>query len=145
MTITTDRAPAWLRVLAVVLILWGVAGCYACLQQFRLGANAMGPASAADRALHAGLPGWYGPLYATATITGLLGAIALLIRSRLAMPLFTASLVAAVVQFGHIFAATDLIARKGVAATVPFPLFVIAVAAGAALLSRHAIRRRWIA
>jgi hypothetical protein len=139
-----DRAPAWFRVVAVVLVLWGVAGCYACFQQFRLGAEAMGPASDYDRALYAALPGWYDPLYAVATGAGLLGALALLTRSRLARPLFALSLAAVIAQFGYLFLATDLIAEKGAAAVLPFPVFIAAVAAGATWLPGHATRRGWI-
>lgn len=53
------RPPAWFRSVAILLLLWGLAGCYTCVQQFRLGAEAIGPASDYDRALYASLPIWY--------------------------------------------------------------------------------------
>ncbi|PAX08246.1 hypothetical protein [Sphingomonas lenta] len=144
MTAAYRRAPAWFRVVAALLLVWGVAGCYACFQQFRLGADAMGPATDYDRTLYASLPIWYDPLYAVATSAGLLGALALLARSRLALPLFALSLFAVLVQFGYLFAASDLVATKGAAATLPFPIFIALVAAGATWLSARAMRRGWI-
>lgn len=141
---TKIAVPAWFRVIAVVLVLWGLMGCFACLQQFRFGAEALGPATEYDRALFASLPGWYQPLYAIAVVSGLIGAIALLVRSRFAQPLFVVSLVAAIVQFGWILAATDLIAVKGAAATMPFPAVIIAVAVAQVWLAGLAIRRGWI-
>ena len=138
------QVPLWFRITAVILLLWGAAGCYACLQQFRLGADAMGPASAYDRALYAALPVWYNAVYAVAVGTGLLGALALLTRSVLAVPLYAISLVAVIVQFGWLFAATDIIAVRGVAPVVPFPVFIVALGVFSLWLSRHARRRRWI-
>jgi len=137
-------APAWFRLVGVALLLWGLAGCYACVQQFRLGAEAMGPASAYDRALYAALPVWYNAVYAVAVGCGLLGAVALLARSVLAVPLTALSLVAVVIQFGWLFATTDIVAVKG-AWTAIFPLVIVVLAAMAASLARQARTRGWIA
>lgn len=136
--------PAWFRIVAVLLLLWGFSGCYACFQQFRLGAEAMGPASDYDRALYASLPLWYNAVYAVAVGTGLLGAVALLTRSVLAVPLYAISLVAVVVMFGWLFASTDIVAAKGIG-TIGFPLFIALVTAFALWLSLTARRRRWLA
>ena len=103
----------------------------------------MGPATDYQRTLYAGLPVWYNAVYAVAVGTGLLGAVALLARSTLARPLFVISLIAVVVQFGWLFATTDIIAHQG-AATVGFPLFIAAVAAFEIWFARHAQRRGWI-
>lgn len=138
------QAPAWYYIVAVVLLLWGAAGVFACYQQFRLGAEAMGPASDYDRALYARLPAWYNYVYAVATGAGFLGAAALLARSALARTLFVISLVAIVVQFGWLFAATDIIAQKGAATVLPFPIFILAVALVQIWFAGLAHRRGWI-
>jgi hypothetical protein len=144
MTIDTRSPPSWFRVAVVVLIVWSAAGCFACYQQFRLGADAMGPADAYQRALYAALPGWYNIVYAVAVGAGFLGAMALYARSAVAWPLFVLSLGAIVVQFGWLFTQTDIIAHRGAATTMPFPLFISAVAAAEIWLSAHALRRGWI-
>lgn len=137
-------APMWFRIVAAILLVWGIAGCWACYQQFRLGADAMGPASDYDRALYATLPVWYNAVYLVAVGTGALGALALLARSVLARPLFLFSLVAVVVQFGWLFATSDIVARKGALVVLPFPIVIVAVAAFGVWLSGYARRRRWI-
>ena len=139
-----QRPPTWFRIVAVVLLLWGAGGCYACFQQFRLGADAMPGATAYDRALYAALPGWYDWVYALAVASGLLGAVALLARSALARPLFAISLVSVLIQFGFLFAMSDLLRHKGAAATLPFPVLIVAVAAGEVWLGGYALRRGWI-
>ena len=138
------RSPTWFRVVSVVLLLWALAGCYACVQQFRLGADAMGPASDYDRALYASLPVWYNAVYAVAVGCGLLGAVALLARSVLAVPLTTLSMIGVVIQFGWLFATSDIVAVKGVSTAI-FPLVIVAVAALSVWLARHARARGWIA
>lgn len=136
--------PAWFLTVAGLLVLWNLMGVFACIQQFRLGADAMGDATAYDRALFATLPVWYNWVYAVAVGAGLAGAIALAIGHAMARPLLAVSLVAAVVQFGYLFATTDIIAAKGVWVTY-FPLFVIAVCAAQLWLAVVAGRRGWSA
>lgn len=77
MPITTRTPPAWFWIVAV-LLLWNLIGAYACIQQFRLGADAMGPATEYDRALYASMPVWYNWVFAAAEVTGIGGALALL-------------------------------------------------------------------
>lgn len=144
MTDMRAPAPLWFRIVAIVLLIWGVAGCYACLLQFRFGAEAMGPATAYDRALYASLPGWYDWVYALAVGAGMLGALALLTRSARASELFVTSLVAIVVQFGFLFATSDIVAVKGAATVLPSPIVIAAIAMFEVWLARHARRRGWI-
>ncbi|NJR77377.1 hypothetical protein [Sphingomonas corticis] len=138
------KRPGWFMIVVVLLLLWGAAGVFACIQQFRLGAEAMGPASDYDRALYARLPVWYNAIYAVAVGTGFLAALALLFRSVLAVPLAAISIVAILVQFGWLFAATDIIAAKGVFVTY-FPAVILAIGVFALWLARRARARRWIA
>ena len=139
----TTRGPVWFRAVAVALLGWGLAGCFACVQQFRLGAGAMGPASAYDQALYDALPVWYNAVYAVAVGCGLMAAVALLGRSVLARPLFALSAMAIILQFGWLFATTDMIAVKGLA-TALFPSVILAIAVFGWWLSGHARRRHWI-
>lgn len=139
----STRSPAWFRAVAVVLLLWGLAGCFACIQQFRLGADAMGPASDYDRALYASLPIWYNAIYAVAVGCGLFAAVALLARSVLAVPLAWLSSTGVLIQFGWLLATSDIIRVKG-AGVVASPLFIVAVAAFAVWLARHARAHGWI-
>ncbi|MDQ2891744.1 MAG: hypothetical protein M3R64_01480 [Pseudomonadota bacterium] len=122
----------------------GGAGCFACYQQFRLGADAMGPADAYQHALYAALPVWYNAVYAVAVGTGFLGALALLAPSALARPLFVVALIAVIVQFGWLFATTDIMAHRGVGAA-GFPLVIVAISGFEIWFARHAQRRGWIA
>lgn len=139
------RRPWWFRIAVALLLLWGVMGVYACVQQLSRGAEAMGAgASEYDRQLFDSLPLWYRLDYAVATGSMLLGAAALLIGSRRAVAFLTVSLVAVMIQFGWMFAMTDIIAVKG-PYVLYFPLLILAIGAVALHLAHLARRRGWIA
>ena len=137
------QGPLWFRLATGVLVAWGLFGCFMCLQQVRLGADAMGHATSYDRALYAALPGWYDPLFAVAVLTGLVGAVLLFMRRASARRFLIASLVAMIVQFGWLFASTDIVAHKGVGATLGFPLLIVGVAAFTLWLVGHARQKGW--
>jgi hypothetical protein len=50
-----------------------------------------------------------------------------------------------VLMFGWMFSFTDLIAHKGAATVVPFPVVIAVIAGFGWWLSSHAMRRGWIA
>ncbi len=139
-----QRPPAWFSIVGVVLALWGAIGVFMCFQQIRLGADAMGPADAYYRTLYGALPLWYNWVYAVAVGAGFLGSVALLMRSAIARPLYILSLVAVVVQFGWLFATTDIIAVRGFIETAALPIVILAVAVFQVWLAGKAIRRGWI-
>ena len=143
MSIGRTARPLWFVIVATLLLLWEAMGCFACVQQWRLGADAMFPGDAGYHRLYAALPGWYNICYAIGVTTGLLGATGLLARQSWARPTYLVSLIAVVVQYGYTFAATDMMALKG-PTTLVFPVLIAAIGAFAILLSAYARRRGWI-
>ena len=143
MSISRTARPLWFVIVATLLLLWAAMGCFACVQQWRLGADTMFPGDVAYHRLYAALPGWYNVCYAIGVATGLFGAIGLLARQSWARPMYIASLAAVVVQYGYTFAATDMIALKG-PTTFVFPVLIAAIGAFAIWLSTLARRRGWI-
>jgi hypothetical protein len=141
---TTVKPPLWFWVVGILLLLWEAMGVFSTYQHVTVGPEAMGPATDYDRRLYASLPTWYNAVYAVATVGGLVAAIALLVRSRLAVIFAAVSLVAVVVMFGWMFLATDIVAAKGVWTTY-FPTVIFAVALFALWFARTAQARGWIA
>jgi hypothetical protein len=139
-----QRPPAWFVVVAILLVLWGLAGCYSFYLHVLYGVAMVPNGGAWERAYDARLPGWFLYVFAVSVGAGLLGSLALLTRSRLATPLYILSLIAVIVQFGYVFIATDMIAHQGAATAVPFPLFIAAVAAFQIWFAKRAERRGWI-
>lgn len=129
---------------AIVLLLWAIAGVAAFAGHAFVGEKMAAEQGAWDLAYYRALPAWFAWDYAIATVAGLSGAIALLIRSRHAVVLYVVSLVGVVIQFGYVFLATDLVAHKGAAATVPFPAFIVLMGVVQIVVAQIAARRGWI-
>jgi hypothetical protein len=65
-------------------------------------------------------------------------------RSRQAVMLYVLSLIGVVIQFGYLCVGADLSAHKGVAATVPFPMFIALMGCVQIVLARFAAKRGWV-
>jgi hypothetical protein len=141
---TGVKPPTWFWIVAVVLTLWGAMGIWAWYTQVTLGAAAMGPVDDWSSRYFAALPVWYNYVYGISVFGGLLGALALLLRERRSIILFWISLIGVIVMFGYAFAATDLIAHKGAAQTIPFPVFIAAIAILQIWFAGMAAKKRWI-
>lgn len=139
-----QKPAVWFTVLAVLLVLWGLAGCASFYVHVAYGPDIDPHATDWDRAYFAALPGWLTLDYAVAVGAGLLGSIALLLRSKLAQPLYLVSLIAVVIQFGYVFLATDLAAHKGPATAYPFPALIFAIAIFQLWFAGYARRRGWL-
>lgn len=139
----TQKPPPWLYIVGVILLLWGLAGCWAFYTHVTLGAAANPEATDWDRAYFAALPGWFAIDFAVAVGAGLLGSIALLLRSKWAVTLYWLSLVAVVIQFGWMFLATDVIAVKGASATF-FPALIFVITVFEIWVSGLAKRQGWL-
>ncbi|WP_294260419.1 hypothetical protein [uncultured Sphingomonas sp.] len=136
--------PRWLTIVAVLLLLFGAAGLVAFYGDVTMNESRLAAMPAWDRAFFASRPGWFVWVYGAAVWAGFFGAAALLLRRRIARPLYIVSLVAVVMQFGWVFAATDLIAVKGAATVVPFPIVILGVTVLGLGIATRGIRRGWL-
>jgi hypothetical protein len=139
-----QKPPMWFWIVSALFVLWGLAGAFSIYLFVTVGPTMNPHPEAWDRAYAAAIPSWYLWVYVVAVGGGLLGGVALLMRSRLARPLFILSIIGVVIQFGYAFLATDLVAHKGLAATVPFPLVILLIALAQLWTANRAARRGWI-
>ena len=58
--------------------------------------------------------------------------------------MFQVSFAAIIVMFGYAFVATDLIAHKGLATVLPFPLLIAVVGALSIWLAQFAAGKDWL-
>ncbi len=137
------KRPAWFVAVAVMLLLWAIAGVAAFASHVLVGEKMAAEQGEWDLGYFRALPAWFVWAYALATLAALAGAIALLMRSRHAVALYVLSLVGVLIQFGYVFVGTDLLAHKGAAATVPFPMFITLMACVQILVASVAVKRGW--
>lgn len=141
---TPSKRPTWFIATAAILLLWALAGVASFAAHVFVGEEMAAKQGEWDLAYFGALPAWFAWDYALATLAALAGAVALLMRSRFAVPLYVLSLVGVVIQFGYVFADTDLLTHKGAAATLPFPLFIALMGVVQIVLARLAAQRGWV-
>ena len=116
-------APRWFTLAALAAVAWEIIGCAMYLMQVRVD-----PASLPvdQRALWDAAPTWMIAAYAVAVWVGLVGAILLVMRRRLAEKLLLVSLIAVLVQFSALLLVPEL--RNLTTSDALFLPFVIIVA-----------------
>lgn len=128
------------KLVATAILMWNLIGCLAFAMQARMDLAALARTDPVSAQAFAAMPGWVWAAYGLAVGTGTLGALALLLRRRVAVPLFVLSLAGELAQFGWTFLGFGLIARKG-AATAVFPLVIVAITlASLAYARKRALR-----
>jgi hypothetical protein len=137
------RAPGWYWAAAVAALIWTLIGCYAYLTQVGMDDTQLAALPQAQQDVWRAMPPWATAAYAIAVWSAFAGAVGLLLRWVVAVPLFALSLIGIVVQFGWVFGATDILTTVGPSSTL-FPLFIAIVAAVMLWLARTAARRGWI-
>lgn len=136
--------PRWALIVSIVLLLWSLMGLWAFYSQSTMTPEAMATLPKEQQDIWNAMPQWLWWDYAIAVIAGFAGAVGLLLRKAWAQWAWGLSLIAVVVQFGYVFAATPMLATIGPGA-IAFPAFIIAVAAVAWWLAGDWKRRGWLA
>lgn len=124
----SNKLPTWFWVIAVIALLWNLMGVFAFFSDLNLTPEKLTEYTEEQKALILSMPSWTKIFYGMATIGGLLGSIALLMRKSWAFPLFVISLIGVLVQQLHSWLATDAIAVLGSGAALIFPLIILVLA-----------------
>jgi hypothetical protein len=133
-------APTWFSVAAIGAVLWEILGCGLFVMQ-ALTDPATLPRD--QQAIWAATPAWMNMAWGFAVVTGLAGAVLLLMRNRRSEPLLLLSFLAVVIQFSGLLlvpALRDLVASNDLFA----PFVVLIVCYGIWHLSRHARKEGWM-
>ena len=136
--------PVWFWIVAVLALLWELAGCFAFYTQMTMTPEAMAKLPVAQREIWEATPVWINAAYGVAVVVGLAGAILLLLRRRLAATAFLVSLAAVIVQFGYTFLATPILKTMPLGESAPFPAFVVLMAAGLWWFAGWAGKTGWL-
>lgn len=137
------KVPGWYWLASGALLLWSLIGLMFFAIHVSLGEATLAQMPAEDAAYFRALPSWFSAAFALATIPAVLGAVALLLRLRVARALFLASLVGVVIQFGWVLGMTDRLAVKGLGAAV-VPALIFGIGLAQLWFAGLAARRRWV-
>ena len=123
-TTVATRRPTWLAVASWLALLWMLSGAAAFVMDLLTDEAALAQMSPAQRELYEARPGWILAMYAVAVLSGLAGALALVLRKAWAVPALGLSLAAVIVQFGYVVFGMQAIERVGAAEAVTLPIIV---------------------
>ncbi len=123
------RTPRHLWVVGILALLWNCVGAFDYLMTQTRNESYMGQFTAEQLEYFYGFPAWVVAFWALAVWGGVVGAILLLMKKRLAAPVLLGSFVAMVVTSIHNLLLTDGLAVMGAgAAAFSAVIFVVALA-----------------
>ena len=121
--ISERPAPRWFTFAALAAVAWELVGCFMYLMQVRVDPASL-PVN--QRAMWDAAPSWMIAAYAVAVWGGLIGAVLLVLRRRLAEKFLLVSLIAVLIQFSALLLVPEL--RNLTTSDALFLPFVIIVA-----------------
>lgn len=138
-----NKPPTWFWIVAALALLWACAGCASYLAQVSMTEADLAALPPAQADLWRAMPDWLKGVFAIAVWSGLAGAIALLLRRRVARPLYIVSLAAVIVQFGYVFGATRILTTIG-PSSAAFPAFIFVAGVALVWFAGIARGRGWL-
>lgn len=135
--------PLWYWIVSAVLLIWNMIGAAACYGQMTASPAKVAALPDDQRDAWLAMPATAKIAYVVAVGAGLLGTVALLLRSVAAGPLFIASLVGVIVQFGWFFAVYKGLSKLGIS-SMAFPAFIALVAIGQIVFACSAKAQGWL-
>jgi ABC-type xylose transport system permease subunit len=138
-----NKVPVWYWAVAALATAWEAIGCFFYVMQVRMGPAELAQLPPAQANAFRGMAAWQWSVFAIAVWIGLVGAVALLLRRRLAVPALIVSLVGAIIQYGYTFAATPLLSTMPASEALPLPICIIVIGGFLVWFALAANRRGW--
>ena len=142
-TSTGSTLPRSFWIIGILALAWNVLGVVNYLMTVTMSPAALDAIPEAERALYQNIPVWVTSSFAIAVFGGTLACILLLLRKALASTLFVVSLLAILLQMGHAFFMTQMLAVRG-AAGAALPLCIIVVAIFLVWYAGSAKKKGWL-
>jgi len=135
--------PTWLKPLAWAALIWNSLGVIAFVMQMMMTPELISKLPIDQQAAYSDITLWSTIAFAIAVFGGLLGCIFLLKKKALAIPTFTVSLAAILLQQYYNFVVINSIDLLG-ASAVFMPILVIIIAIGLLYISIKGKQQSWL-
>ena len=127
-------------IISSIAFLWNLIGVATYLMTVTITPEALAEMPEAESALYTDTPTWITSIFALAVFTGLAGSILLLLRKKLAYPIFILSLVAIVIQMSYTLIVSNVVQVHGPTAFIT-PVLVTLIGAYLVTFSSRAIKK----
>ncbi|MDQ7050121.1 MAG: hypothetical protein Q9M92_11550 [Enterobacterales bacterium] len=141
--INQQQAPKWFLPLVSLALVWNLMGVMAFYMQVTMTDEMIAKLSEIEQAMYNELPIWYTIAFAIAVFGGALGSLMLLLKNKLACPIFLLSFLAVLVQMFYSFVVSDAWDVYGPGGAI-MPAMIVIIAIGLMLLSRKSRINGWI-
>ncbi len=131
-------------IIAIIALLWNLMGVFQFLSSTIWKDLLFETLTENQINLFLNLPSWHSVVFSIAVVTGLLGSIFLLLRKKIAIPMFAISAIGVILQMGYWVFATEVIAVYGVTEAVTMPIIVVITAILLLFYSRTAASKGWL-
>ncbi len=121
----SNKPNAVFWVIGIIALLWNIIGVVMYLGQAYMNDEALALLPQAEQDFYNNMPAWVTAAFAIAVFTGLFGCIALLLRKKIAVLLFTLSIIAVLTQQIYNFFIQDFVELGGLRMIGPLLIVVI--------------------
>ncbi|MBT8244753.1 MAG: hypothetical protein HKP48_06165 [Winogradskyella sp.] len=137
---TTTKPPIWFWIISVLALIWNGMGVLAYLgKAFATEEMIAAPPEEQQVEFLMEFPAWYTAAFAIAVFAGIVGALCLLIRKKMAYILFVLSALGAIIQHIYLFITVEMTGTQLV-----MPILVIAVCLYLIYFAKNSIKKNWI-
>lgn len=98
MTNVSNRPGTGFWILGIAALIWNLMGVFAFIAQMNMTPEMLEVLPEAERKLYENVPSWVNIVFAIAVFGGALGSLLLLLKKKIATPVFILSLVAVMIQ-----------------------------------------------
>ena len=138
-----NKIPTWFWIVAVISLLWNAMGVMQFFQTMLMGSDDLAKFTAEQQQHYKDTPLWAHAAFGFATIGGLLGALLLLMRKKMALVVFIVSLVAVLLQMVNAF-----VLMNGMEAFGPgglsMPIMIVAFSIFMIWFCKFSIKKAWL-
>ncbi len=137
------KIPKWYWVAAVAGLLWNLLGVSAFVMQMLISPDMLENMAEAERMALEANPTWFTVAYGTSVIAGALGCSFMMLRNKLATPLFIISFISVLVQMYYSFFMSEHITDYGPGA-MSMPIMIIIIGIFLIWFARSSRAKGWI-
>lgn len=137
------KLPMWFWIASVLALLWNLLGVGAFFAQMFMSPETLAQMTEAQRMALATNPLWFNVAYGTSVIAGALGCVCMLLRNKLAIPLFMISLLSILVQMFYSFFMSEHVANYGPGEII-MPIMIIMIGISLTWFARGSHQKGWI-
>ncbi|PQB04432.1 hypothetical protein [Aureitalea marina] len=131
-------------IIAVVALIWNIMGVMAYLGSVYMDDATRDLMTPEQIELMEATPAWVTGIFAIATFAGVLGALLMVLKRKLAVPLFAISLIAVLIQNVYAWFATNAAEVYGTVQGYVMPLLVITISIFLFWYSKGATQKGWL-